>query len=372
MNAKALKKVLFIDRDGVIVDETQVDSLEKIRFIPHVMEALRTIRRQTDYLLVMVSNQDGVGTPSFPMEDFRLCHDRIIQVLEGEDASFDDQRIDFSLPQDGCPGRKPGTAMLADYMDGQYDLENSFMIGDRASDMQLARNLGCSGIWFHEGHEGGEGIVLETSSWLEVASFLTGCDMEHRKAHIVRTTKETCIDLAVDLDGNGRGRIETGIGFFDHMLEQLVRHGRLDVEAHLEGDTWVDEHHSVEDMALCLGKAVLTALGDKRGIQRYGFDLLCMDEVHCEVSMDFSGRSDLVFDGRFSREYVGSFPTEMIRHFFKSFSNEARCSLYISFSEGNAHHQAEAVFKAFARALRMAVRRIPGSDEVVSTKGVLE
>ena len=246
------------------------------------------------------------------------------------------------------------------------------MIGDRASDMQLARNLGCRGIWFHEGHEGGEGIVLETSSWLEVASFLTGCDMEHRKAHIVRTTKETSIDLTVDLDGNGRGRIETGIGFFDHMLEQLVRHGRLDVEAHLEGDTWVDEHHSVEDMALCLGKAVLSALGDKRGIQRYGFDLLCMDEVHCEVSMDFSGRSDLVFDGRFSREYVGSFPTEMIRHFFKSFSNEARCSLYISFSEGNAHHQAEAVFKAFARALRMAVRKIPGSDEVVSTKGVLE
>ena len=370
---KATKRVLFIDRDGVIVEEMQVDSYEKIHFIPHVMEALRTIRRETDFELVLVSNQDGVGTPSFPMDDFQSVHDRILEVLAGEDVAFDDQRIDFSLPEDKCPGRKPGIAMLTDYMNGEWDLAHSFMIGDRESDMQLARNLGCKGIWFHDEKLGGESVVLESSSWLEIAAFLTcGGIKEHRCGRVERRTKETAISLSVDLDGTGRGCISTGIGFFDHMLEQLVRHGRLDVEATVKGDLEVDEHHSVEDTALALGKCVLSALGDKRGISRYGYELLTMDEVHATVALDFSGRPDFVWDVEISRDYVGTFPTELVSHFFKSFSNEARCNLYVSVSQGNAHHQVEAIFKAFARALRMAVRRIPGSNELASTKGVLE
>ena len=327
---KAAKSVLFIDRDGVIVEETQVDSLEKIHFIPHVMEALREIRRKTDFLLVMVSNQDGVNTPSFPYDDFIMAHERILEVLRGEDVFFDDIFIDYS---------------------------------------------GAKGIWFHEKSMDSvpPSVVLETDSWLEITAYLTNSGIKtHRKASIERETKETRISLSVDLDGSGQGKITTGIGFFDHMLEQIVRHARLDVTSSFTGDLEVDEHHSVEDIALCLGKVISKALGDKKGISRYGYDLLCMDDVHSEVSIDFSGRPDLIFDADFTREYIGTFPVEMIRHFFKSFSNEARCNLYMNVSRGNAHHQAEALFKAFARALRMAVRRIPGSNEVVSSKGVLE
>ena len=372
---KAAKSVLFIDRDGVIVEETQVDSLEKIHFIPHIMEALREIRRKTDFLLVMVSNQDGVNTPSFPYDDFIMAHERILEVLRGEDVFFDDIFIDYSLPCDNCPGRKPGTAMLGEFFSGEYDLSSSFVIGDRATDMKLAQNLGAKGIWFHEKSMDSvpPSVVLETDSWLEIAAYLTNSGIKtHRKASIERETKETRISLSVDLDGSGQGKITTGIGFFDHMLEQIVRHARLDVTSSFTGDLEVDEHHSVEDIALCLGKIISKALGDKKGINRYGYDLLCMDDVHSEVSIDFSGRPDLIFDADFTREYIGTFPVEMIRHFFKSFSNEARCNLYMNVSRGNAHHQAEALFKAFARALRMAIRRIPGSNEVVSSKGVLE
>ena len=369
---KPTRRILFVDRDGVIVEEDQVDSYEKIRFIPHVMEALRTIRRSGDWELVLVSNQDGVGTPSFPMEDFQRVHDRIMETLRGEDVAFDEEWIDFSLPEDNCPGRKPGTAMLSGYLDGSWDIAHSFMIGDRQSDMDLARALGCQGIWFHSGKCGGDRVALETDSWLEVARFLCpDATLCHRTASLERRTKETDIRLRVNIDGSGQGCIETGIGFFDHMLEQIVRHARFDVEAAVKGDLEVDEHHSVEDLALCLGKCVLTALGDKRGISRYGYEVLTMDEVHACVALDFSGRPDFVWEVDFSRQYIGVFPTEMITHFFKSFSNEARCNLYMSVGPGNCHHQAEALFKAFARALRSAVRRLPGSDELPSTKGVL-
>lgn len=370
---KGVRTALFIDRDGVIVQEMQVDSYEKIHFIPNVIQALWRIRKETDYELVMVSNQDGVGTPSFPLDDFLPVHEKILEILRTEDVAFDDINIDYSLPEDNCPGRKPGTAMLSQYMNGDYDLENSFMIGDRATDMALARNLGVRGIWFHDTKEGGPSVALETSSWLEIADFLTGghCD-RHRIASVSRKTAETEIELTVDLDGTGEGRIETGIGFFDHMLQQIVRHSRFNFNATVHGDTWVDEHHSVEDTALALGKAVFQALGDKRGISRYGYDLLCMDEVHAEVSIDFSGRPELVWECQITRESIGTFPTELVEHFFKSFSNEARCNLYMSVSTGNAHHQVEALFKAFARAMRMAVKRLPGYDGVPSTKGVLE
>ncbi len=374
---KAKKRVLFIDRDGVLVQECQVDSLERVHFIPHVMEALNHIRKHTDFLFVMVSNQDGVNTPSFPYDDFLIPHNFILETLRGEDIAFDDINIDYSLPEDNCPGRKPGTAMLKEYTADKYDLENSFMIGDRRTDMILARNLGCKGIWLADSpqldDEIRDTVALATDSWLKIASFLCNDDIaEHRKAKVERKTKETEISLSVDLDGTGQGRIETGIGFFDHMLEQIVKHASIDVDVLLKGDTWVDEHHSVEDFALAFGKAVLAALGDKRGINRYGFDLLTMDEVYAEVALDFGGRSDLIWNVSFSRDCIGSFPTEMIKHFFKSFSNEARCNLYVSVSEGNSHHQSEAIFKAFARALRQAVKRRPGSREIVSTKGVLE
>lgn len=367
------KRVLFIDRDGVIVEECQVDSLEKMRFIPHVMQALCEIRQKTDFEFVMVSNQDGVNTPSFPLDDFLIPHQRILDTLRGEDVVFDDIRIDYSLPEDGCPGRKPSTAMLQDYMNGDWDLEHSFMIGDRETDMKLADNLGAKGIWLHDEKSGRENVALETDSWLEIAAFLTCGDVKaHRKAHVERITKETSIILDIDIDGTGEGDVSTGIGFFDHMLAQVVRHSMFNIDAQVTGDLWIDVHHSVEDSALALGKAVRDALGDKRGINRYGFELLCMDDVHSEVSIDFSGRPELVFDVNFTRQDIGTFPTEMIRHFFKSFCDAAGCNLYMSVSEGNSHHQAEALFKAFARAMRTAVKRIPGSSSVVSTKGVLE
>lgn len=371
-------RALFIDRDGVIVEERQVDSLEVMHFIPHVMEALRQIRRMTDFELVMVSNQDGVGTPSFPLASYELVQERILEVLRGEDVAFDDINVDFSLPEDKCPGRKPGTAMLSSYMDGGYELDKSFVIGDRLTDMALAKALGARGIWFHapDGDPVPDDLApvisYESDDWLAIAHFLCGDEVHvHRTARITRKTKETGISLALDIDGSGKGRIRTGIGFFDHMLEQVVKHGRLDVEATCEGDLEVDEHHSVEDMALVFGEAFKTALGDKKGIERYGYEILCMDEVHASVAIDFSGRPCLSWDVDFCREYVGSFPTEMVRHFFKSFSDSAACNLHMEVSAGNCHHQVEALFKAFARAVRRAVRRIPGSDEPASTKGVL-
>ena len=372
------KKALFVDRDGVIVREDQVDDYEKIIYMPHVFEALHRISELTDYELVMVSNQDGVGTPSFPFESFSGPAERIFSTLAGEGIVFDDVNIDYSLPSDSCPGRKPGIAMLERYMDGSYDLEKSFMIGDRLTDMMLAKNLGAKGIWYTESADDIPGdlagtVALKSDSWLSIASFLTlGEVKEHRVASVRRTTGETDIALSVDLDGMGSGHIHTGLGFFDHMLDQLVKHSRCDITGEVKGDLYVDEHHTVEDTAIALGSAFLSALGDKRGIERYGFEIVMMDDAAATVAVDFSGRDELIYDVEFTMDYVGSFPTELFRHFFRSFSSSARCNIYISVTKGgNSHHTAEAVFKAFARAVRRAVKRIPGDNSVSSTKGVL-
>ena len=371
------KKVLFLDRDGVIVNETQVDSYERIVYIPHVFEALRRLRRESDYSFVMVSNQDGVGTPSFLYEDYKKCQDRIISTLEGEDIYFDDINVDFSLPEDNCPTRKPSALMVDSYKRGEYDLSSSFMVGDRISDMLLAKNIGCKGILLNKDvdvpDELKDTVAFVSDSWLEILSFLLPDSLVpvHRKASIDRKTNETDISLSIDLDGTGKGKIVTGIGFFDHMLSQIVRHSRYDIRGKLKGDFEVDEHHSVEDLAIALGSLISKALGDKRGIERFGYEILTMDDVVATVALDFSGRPELIYDVDIKREYIGTFPTEMIKHFFKSFSDSAKMNLYIKVTDGNSHHQAEAVFKAFARALRHASKRIPGAVEISSTKGVL-
>ena len=372
------KKVLFLDRDGVIVNETQVDSFEKIVYIPHVFEALRRLRRESDFEFVMVSNQDGVGTPSYPYEDYRKCQDRIIETLEGEDIYFDDINVDFSLPEDNCPTRKPSSAMVDSYKSGEYELSSSYMVGDRITDMILARNIGCKGILLNEGLEIPDDlkdiVVLQSPSWLEILSFLlpSSFSYEHRRAEIKRKTNETDISIALDLDGSGKGSLCTNLGFFDHMLSQIIKHSRFDINGSVRGDYEVDEHHSVEDAALVLGEAVRKALGDKRGIERYGYEIVMMDDAVATVAIDFSGRPDLIWDAEFSYAYIGGFPTELIVHFFRSFSESAGCNLHISATKGgNSHHTAEAIFKAFARAVRKAVRRIPGDARVSSTKGVL-
>lgn len=372
------KKVLFIDRDGVIVKETQVDSFEKIEYIPHVFEAMREISRKSDYLLVMVSNQDGVGTPLFPYEDYIGPAERIFDTLRGEDIVFDDIHIDFSLPEDNSPMRKPGTGMIDSYRSDEYDMSKSFVIGDRITDMMLARNMGCRGFLLNGPdveipEDLASTVVMHTSDWLDIASYLLDDrTLSHRKADVSRKTLETSIDISIDIDGTGIGRIISGIGFFDHMLDQVVRHSRFDASGAVRGDLEVDYHHTVEDTALALGKAVLEALGDKRGIERYGYEVVMMDDTVATAAVDFSGRPEFIFDTEFSLPMIGDFPTELIRHFFRSFAAEARCNLYLSARKGgDSHHTAEALFKAFARAMRKAVRRIPGDTRVQSTKGVL-
>ena len=373
--------VLFLDRDGIIVVEDQVDSWEKIRYIPGVFNGLGRIRREGPFFFAMVSNQDGVGTPSFPFESFYPYHNRIMETLAGEGVVFDAVHVDFSLPSDDCPGRKPNTGMLGQYTSERFDLPNSVVIGDRLTDVQLAKNLGCKAVWFtgkqnviqlEEHPELKDSVLYISNDWNDIACFLLG-DGRHlsRQAIVTRVTKETQIELSVNLDGMGNGHITTGIGFFDHMLEQIVKHTGFDIELHAHGDLAVDEHHTVEDVAITLGEAVLKALGDKRGISRYGCELLPMDDVLAQCAIDFSGRPDLVWEGEFKREYVGSFPTEMVRHFFKSFSDSSRCNLNLKVSDGNAHHQIEALFKAFSHAMRQAVRRYYWSDGLPSTKGVL-
>ena len=371
------KKVLFIDRDGVIVKERQVDTYESIEYIPHVFEALREISKRTDYSLVMVSNQDGVGTRSFTYEGFSGPAERIFSTLRGEEIVFDDINIDLSLPEDGLPTRKPGTGMIDRYRELSYDMESSFMIGDRLTDMMLASSMGCRGFLLDSSltvpDELKSTVALQTSSWLDIAAYLVDDgSLCHRTAEIRRRTNETDIILSIDLDGTGEGCFETGIGFFDHMLSQIVRHSRFDINGRCKGDTFVDEHHSAEDTALVLGEAVRKALGDKRGIERYGYEIVMMDDVVATVALDFSGRPELMWDVDFTMEYIGDFPSELIRHFFRSFSSASLCNISVSATKGgNSHHTAEAVFKAFARAMRKAVRRIPGDTRVVSTKGVL-
>ena len=371
------KKVLFIDRDGVIVKERQVDTYESIEYIPHVFEALREISKRTDFSLVMVSNQDGVGTRSFTYEGFSGPAERIFSTLRGEGIVFDDINIDLSFPEDGLPTRKPGTGMIDRYRELPYDMESSFMIGDRLTDMMLASSMGCRGFLLDSSltvpDELKSTVALQTSSWLDIAAYLVDDGfLCHRTAEISRRTNETDIILSIDLDGTGEGCFETGIGFFDHMLSQIVRHSRFDINGRCKGDTFVDEHHSAEDTALVLGEAVRKALGDKRGIERYGYEIVMMDDVVATVALDFSGRPELMWDVDFTMEYIGDFPSELIRHFFRSFSSASLCNISVSATKGgNSHHTAEAVFKAFARAMRKAVRRIPGDTRVVSTKGIL-
>lgn len=364
-------KAIFIDRDGTIIrepEDEQIDSLEKLEFVPGVISALRSLVGK-GYELVMVSNQDGLGTDSFPEETFHPAHNKMLATLAGEGVEFDDQLIDCSFPEDNLPTRKPGLGMLTEYLSGDYNLEESFVIGDRLTDMQLAVNLGAKGIMLadlDEDHTPG-GCVLATTDWHEIARFILS---QGRSAVIDRNTSETKIHVAVDLDGNGKSEIDTGLKFFDHMLWQIPHHAGISLDIKCKGDLEVDEHHTMEDVAIALGEALLKALGDKRGIERYGF-VLPMDESRAMVLIDLGGRIEFQWDVTFSREYVGDTPTEMFKHFFQSLCCAMKCNLHIEAKGENNHHIIEGVFKAFARALRMAVRRDPFSYELPSSKGVL-
>ena len=353
------KKILFIDRDGTILQEPadeQVDSYEKFAFVPGVIRALHFIRTHTDYLLVMVSNQDGLGTDSYPEDTFWPTHNLMLNTLRGEGVEFDAIHIDRSFPEDNLPTRKPGTAMLTAYMDGTYDLAGSYVIGDRATDAQLADNLGAKAL-----------ILGEGMDWDKITQMVYAGE---RTADVKRTTKETDILVRVDLDGTGLCDISTGLGFFDHMLEQIGRHGNIDLTIHTKGDLHVDEHHTIEDTALALGECLAKALGDKRGIERYGYSLP-MDDCLCSVALDFGGRPWLVWDADFRRERIGEMPTEMFLHFFKSLSDSARMNLNIMAEGDNEHHKIEGIFKALARAIKMAVRRDVNHFVLPSSKGVL-
>ena len=373
------KRALFIDRDGTLVIEPpidyQLDSLEKLEFYPKVIRNLYFIRNQLDFEWVMVTNQDGLGTPSFPEETFWPAHNLILKTLEGEGITFDDILIDRSFPEDNSPNRKPRTGMLGKYMSGEYDLENSYVIGDRPTDMELAYNLGAKGIWLHEAGDTDEELlarmpqrpVLITSDWDRISEFLFAGE---RMTEIHRVTKETDVYIRLNLDGTGDTHIATGLGFFDHMLEQIGKHAGMDLTIQVKGDLQVDEHHTIEDTALALGEALRKALGDKRGIERYGYTLP-MDDCLCSVVLDFGGRPWLVWDVDFKRERVGDVPTEMFLHFFKSLSDAARMNLNIKAEGQNEHHKIEGIFKALARSLKMAVRRDIYHYNLPSTKGLI-
>ncbi|MCA1751432.1 MAG: bifunctional histidinol-phosphatase/imidazoleglycerol-phosphate dehydratase HisB [Flavobacteriales bacterium] len=361
-----MKKVLFIDRDGCIVAEPadeQVDSFEKLRFLPGAITALAKLRRETDYLFVMVTNQDGLGTASHPEENFWPVHNFILQTLKDEGVEFDEIHIDPHRPEDNHPNRKPGTGMLTHFMKGEYDLANSYVIGDRPSDVELAKNLECKAIRIGDKIDGAE---LCTEAWSDIYKHLTGLG---RTATVRRKTSETDIAVSINLDGSGISKINTGLGFYDHMLEQLSKHGGIDLDISVKGDLHIDEHHTIEDTALALGQAFREALGSKKGMARYGF-LLPMDDALAQVAIDFGGRPWLEWDAEFKREKIGEMPTEMFMHFFKSFSDEARCNLNIKAEGENEHHKIEAIFKGWARAIRMAVAKT-GGGEIPSTKGTL-
>jgi imidazoleglycerol-phosphate dehydratase / histidinol-phosphatase len=365
-----MQKVLFIDRDGTILveppDDFQVDSLEKMEFVPKVISNLRKIAVELDYKLVLVSNQDGLGTAAFPEEHFWPAQNKMLKILRGEGIEFSEILIDRSLPQESKSTRKPGTGMLLHYFQGGYDLAHSYVIGDRPTDVELAQNLGARAIYLNNHKH--KDAVLSTADWDEVYNFLK---LPPRKARSHRKTRETDIEVDINLDGEGLTRIETGIAFFDHMLDQIGRHSGIDLNITARGDLQVDEHHTIEDTAIALGETLHKALGDKRGISRYGF-LLPMDDALAQVAIDFGGRPWLVWEVEFKREKIGEVPTEMFFHFFKSFSDAARCNLNIQATGENEHHKIEAVFKACARAIKMAVRRDPTAAGVLpSTKGTL-
>ena len=356
-----MKKILFIDRDGTLIHEPedeQIDDFGKLKFVEGVFRNLSFIRQHLDFRFVMVSNQDGLGTPSFPEETFWPVHNFILQTLEGEGVAFDDQLIDRHFPEDNSPMRKPGTGMLTAYLNHpEYDLKGSYVIGDRDTDRQLAENIGCKALIL-----GQDGMT-----WDKIAEILFAGE---RVAEVRRTTKETDIHVRIDLDGSGKCDISTGLGFFDHMLEQIGKHGQMNLTIHTHGDLFVDEHHTIEDTAIALGECILKALGDKRGIERYGY-CLPMDDCLCQVALDFGGRPWLVWDAEFHREMVGDMPTEMFLHFFKSLSDAARMNLNIKAVGDNEHHKIEGIFKALARALKMAVKRDIYHYELPSTKGTL-
>ena len=354
-----MRKALFIDRDGTLIKEPQdeqIDSFSKLEFVEGVIGALHTIVTRSDYELVMVTNQDGLGTDSFPEETFWPVHNFVMRTLEGEGIKFDEVLIDRSFPEENLPTRKPGTAMLSHYMAGDYDMAESYVIGDRDSDMQLASNLGCRGLKLGAG-----------MSWPKIAAIVTA---GQRTAAIRRTTHETDVQVKLNLDGSGNADISTGIGFFDHMLEQIARHGGMDLEIHVAGDLNVDEHHTIEDTAIVLGQCLAKALGDKRGIARYGF-CLPMDDCLCSVALDFGGREWTVWDAEFKREKIGDMPTEMFLHFFKSLASNAKMNLNVKAEGENEHHKIEGIFKAFARAVAAAVRRDINHMNLPSSKGVL-
>ena len=369
-----MRKVLFIDRDGTLNAEPpdfQVDSVEKLRFLPGVFRWLGKLAAERDYDLVMVSNQDGLGTESHPEENFRPVHELVLRTFAGEGIEFKDVFVDRTFERDNAPTRKPRTGMLTKYMDGSYDLKNSFTIGDRGTDVELARNLGCKAIFIRNENfappDNDETVALIANGWADIYEFLK---LPARVGTRRRTTNETDIVVELNLDGRGTSDISTGIHFFDHMLEQLARHGSLDLRLEAKGDLHVDEHHTIEDVAITLGEAFADALADKRGTARYGFTLP-MDDCLAQVAVDFGGRNWIVWDADFRREKIGEMPTEMFFHFFKSFTDAARCNLNIKAEGTNEHHKIEAIFKAFARAVRMAVRREIDSDELPTTKGSL-
>lgn len=377
-----MKKILFIDRDGTLIrepEDEQVDSLDKLEFLPGVLSGLSKVSQKGDYELIMVTNQDGLGTEAYPEASFWPIQNFIIRTLEGEGITFKEIVIDKTFPEENSPSRKPNTGALTAYMNGAYDMENSYVIGDRLTDMKLAENLGCKGIFIDNGRNLGSGelrenkkafddiIVLETASWDAITRLILGGS---RKAAISRTTRETDIRVALDLDGSGKTQTNTGIAFFDHMLDQIGKHGQVDLQVEVNGDLEVDEHHTIEDTAIVLGEAFARALGDKRGIERYGF-CLPMDDCLAQAAIDFGGRNWLVWEAEFHREMIGKMPTEMFLHFFKSFSDGAKANINIKAEGTNEHHKIEAIFKAFAKAIKMAVKQDPEKMILPSTKGML-
>jgi len=377
-----MKKVLFIDRDGTLniePDDEQVDSFAKLKFYPRSLYYLSKIAAELDYELVMVTNQDGLGTLSNPEENFWPIHNFMLDTFEGEGVHFSEIVIDRTFAKDNAPTRKPGTALLTKYFSGDYDLKNSFVIGDRLNDVVLAKNLGAKAIFLRQNDALGstealdkhetllDVIILETKKWEDIYNLLKAGS---RKIHHERKTNETDITINLDLDGTGKAKIETGLNFFDHMLDQIARHGSVDLEVIANGDLHIDEHHTIEDTGIALGEAFAKGLGNKLGIERYGF-CLPMDDCLAQVAIDFGGRNWIVWDAEFKREKVGDMPTEMFYHFFKSFSDAAKCNLNIKAEGDNEHHKIEAIFKAFAKAIKMAIKRDAEKMVLPSTKGML-
>ena len=379
-----MKKVLFIDRDGTLINEApptyQLDSFDKLEFYPNMFTWMRRIATELDFELVMVTNQDGLGTASFPEDTFWPVHNFVMKSLQNEAIIFSDVKIDKTFPKDNAPTRKPGTGMLTSYLNNpEYDITGSFVIGDRITDIQLAKNLGCKGIWLNNDPNLGAGeisdavkelaatTVLETTDWKKIYEFLK---LGQRIIKSERNTNETKISIEINLDGTGKSYINTGLNFFNHMLDQLSRHSGIDLSIITNGDLHIDEHHTIEDTAIALGEVFQLALGNKKGIERYGF-CLPMDDCLAQVAIDFGGRSWLVWDATFTREKVGDVPTEMFYHFFKSFSDAAKCNLNIKVGGENEHHKIESIFKALAKSIKMAIARNVDNMQLPSTKGLL-